>query len=89
MDIFQDARRRGIHAVKEDSAGSVIFRIDQCALHICDGVISAVEKIEDGGRQQMFILPAVIHVAVKSDISGKNDRCFLFFHGTTSYLASR
>ena len=89
MDIFQDARRRGIHAVKEDSAGSVILRVDQCAFHICDSVISAVEKIEDGGRQQMFILPAVIHVAVKSDISGKNDRCFLFFHGTTSYLASR
>ena len=89
MDIFQDARRRRIHAVKEDSTGSVILRIDQCALNVCDSVISAVEKIEDGGRQQMFILPAVIHVAVKSDISGKNDRCFLFFHGTTSYLASR
>ena len=82
-------------AGKEDAIGlsetgtDIIAAGSGCVDNNMAAYTQSLDGTNSASRQQMFILPAVIHVAVKSDISGKNDRCFLFFHGTTSYLASR
>ena len=70
---FEDARRRRIHTVEEDPAGAVIHRVDQRTLDVRDGVIRAVEKRKHRLREQIRILPALIHVPVETDIPGEYD----------------
>ena len=86
--FLQHARRRRVHAVKEHAARSVVRRLDQRALNVGDGMIRAMKKIEHGRRQQVFILPAPVHVPVKPDIARKHNRRFLFGHVPLSLFRS-
>ena len=59
--------------MEEDPAGAVIHRVDQRTLDVRDGVVRAVEEIKHRLREKSWILPALIHVPVETDIPGEHD----------------
>ena len=69
--------------MEEDPAGAVIHRIDQRTLDVRDGVVRTVEKVEHRLREQRRILPALLHVAVETDITGEHDGRGRFRHRTS------
>ena len=71
--------------MEKHTPGTVIHRIGQGSLHIGHRVIGTVKKIQYVLRQQFFILPFSVHLAVKTDIACKNNGCTLSAHNPMSF----
>ena len=77
---FDCRRIHGMHQLLYTLRRSIGRLIHQRSFDICNDMISTVKKCKHLFRQQFLVIPFSIHIPVKSDITGKNQCCFISFY---------
>ena len=77
---FDCCRIHGMHELLHTFRRSIGRLIHQRSFDICNDMISTVKKCKHLFRQQFLVIPFSIHIPVKSDITGKNQCCFISFY---------
>ena len=78
--IHEDLGCFGVHGMEEHTPGAVVHGIDQSALNVGADMVGGVEEVQNILAQQVLILPLSVHIAVETDIAGKYNGSYVFFH---------
>ena len=70
--------------MEEHAPGAVVFRSNEGTLHVGNAVVGTVEVIQYFLGQKFLVFPLFRHVAVKTDIAGKNNRGRVLGHARFS-----